>query len=103
MKRTVIWTEPASDDVDAIAAYIATDNAAAARRVVSAIIDAGDRLAKMPTGRPGRVNGTYEKMVLRSPYIIAYALQTLPDGEQAVVILHVIHGARDWREGEWPA
>ena len=34
--------------------------------------------------------------------IIAYALQTLPSGEEHVVILRVIHSARNWPKGEWP-
>ena len=25
-----------------------------------------------------------------------------PTGDEAVAILHVIHGARDWPEGQWP-
>jgi plasmid stabilization system protein ParE len=102
LKRSVLWTEPASDDVDAIAAYISIDNPSAARRVASAIVDAGDGLAEMPTGRPGRVNGTYEKVVRGLPYIIAYALQGRPGGNEIVIILHVIHGARNWPEEEWP-
>ena len=35
------------------------------------------------------------------PYIIAYAIDRKDDAE-TIAVLHVIHGARDWREGEWP-
>jgi plasmid stabilization system protein ParE len=56
----------------------------------------------MATGRKGRVGGTYEKPVPRLPYIMAYALSTLADGSEAVVILRVIHGVRNWPEDEWP-
>jgi plasmid stabilization system protein ParE len=55
----------------------------------------------MATGRPGRVGGTYEKPVTRLPYIIAYAID-LVAGRETVVILRVIHGARDWQLDEWP-
>jgi plasmid stabilization system protein ParE len=61
-----------------------------------------DNLSYMLTGRKGRVEGTYEKPVAGLPYIVACALQTLPDGSERIVILHVIHGARNWPPGEWP-
>jgi plasmid stabilization system protein ParE len=48
------------------------------------------------------VAGTYEKPVKELPYIIAYALQPMPDGGERIIIVRVIHGARDWPEGEWP-
>jgi len=56
----------------------------------------------MPTGRRGRVSGTYEKLVVGLPYIIAYSLETLPSGEQVLAVLSVIHGARNWSPGTWP-
>jgi plasmid stabilization system protein ParE len=56
----------------------------------------------MPTGRKGRVSGTYEKVVGGLPYIIAYALGDDPPHQETITILHVIHGARDWPEETWP-
>ena len=76
--RDVFWSEHALDDADALAAYIATDR----------------------TPRP--VAGSYEKSVIGLPYNIAYALQSLPTGGERVVILPVIHDARNWPECEWP-
>lgn len=40
----------------------------------------------------------YEKPVNRTPYIIAYSLS-----DHAIRIARVVHGARDWPDGEWPA
>ena len=57
---------------------------------------AGRRLGEMATGRPGRRSGTYEKVVTRLPYILAYALRPDPDLGESVVILRVVHTARDW-------
>ena len=54
------------------------------------------------TARPGRVVGTYEKGVTGLPYILAYAIQALPDGAELIVVLRAIHGARDWPRGKWP-
>jgi plasmid stabilization system protein ParE len=101
--RDVVWSDSALDDVDALAAYIAADNPRAALRVLDRIEETIDNLAHMPTGRPGRVAGTYEKPVRNLPYIIAYALQPTPVRAARVVILRVIHGARNWPEGGWPA
>ena len=36
------------------------------------------------------------------PYIIAYTLQSLPEGGERIVILRVIHTARHWPKGGWP-
>jgi plasmid stabilization system protein ParE len=98
----VFWSEGALDDMDAIAAYIAADNPAAALRVLDRIETAAERLGHAPIGRKGRVAGTYEKPVKDLPYIITYALQPMPGGDERVVVVRVIHGARDWPDGEWP-
>jgi toxin ParE1/3/4 len=100
--RDVVWADEALDDMDALTAYIATRNPAAASRVVDRIDETVDNLSHNPTGRRGRVDDTCEKPVRGLPYIIAYALQALPDGGERIVILHVIHGARDWPAGKWP-
>ena len=42
-------------------------------------------------GRPGRVEGTRELPIVRTPYLAAYRVI---DG--AVVILRILHGARQW-------
>ena len=98
----VAWSESALDDLDSAIAYIAADNPAAARRALQQIDAAGEGLGRVATGRPGRVAGTYEKSVRGLPYIIAYAIQPMPGGRERIVILRVIHGARNWRAGEWP-
>jgi plasmid stabilization system protein ParE len=56
----------------------------------------------MTTGRPGRIGGTYEKLVARLPYIIAYAV-TKEAGREVVSILRVIHTSRDWSDEKWPS
>ena len=98
----VVWSADAARDLNGIIEYIANDNPAAAREVTGAILTAAENLGDMATGRPGRVSGTYEKVVSRLPYILAYAMQTLPEGTEAIIILRVIHGARNWQPDEWP-
>jgi toxin ParE1/3/4 len=98
----VVWSENALDDLDSAIAYVAADNPIAARKVLERIDAAGDSLGQVATGRRGRVAGTYEKSVRGLPYILAYAIQPLPGGRERIVILRVIHGARNWPPGEWP-
>jgi toxin ParE1/3/4 len=102
LKRLVLWSEDALEELDTSIAYIAARNPSAARKVLTEIRKAGDMLGVAATGRRGRVSGTYEKSVTGRPYIIAYALSPLSEGGERVVILHVIHTARDWPEGKWP-
>jgi toxin ParE1/3/4 len=52
-----------------------------------------DQLAPHPNlGRLGRVLGTRELVVARTPYIVAYRIE-----EAAVVVLRVLHGAQQWK------
>lgn len=44
----VIWTEPALQELDAIAEYIALDNPATASRLVKEVLDKTDRLEGFP-------------------------------------------------------
>ena len=100
--RRVDWSIDALDELDGIVAYIARDDPIAANKIADTIERTVDALASRPMGRKGRVNGTYEKVVSKLPYIIAYALGDQPRGHETITILRVIHGARDWPEGSWP-
>ena len=102
MKRPVQWSRDALEDIKSQIAYIAADNPIAARRIAEAIAATGAALGEMTTGRPGRVSGTYEKRVVRLPYIVAYAV-TGRTGRETISILRVIHTARDWPDEQWPA
>ncbi|HET7560985.1 MAG TPA: type II toxin-antitoxin system RelE/ParE family toxin [Rhodanobacteraceae bacterium] len=43
------------------------------------------------SGRPGRVEGTRELVIERTPYIAAYRIQS-----DTVRVLRVLHGALQW-------
>jgi len=61
------WLRKALRNLDDEAAYIATDNASAARIVVERILAAVVMLAEHPgLGRPGRVPGTRERVVKKT-------------------------------------
>lgn len=95
--RSLLWSAAALDDFKTAITRLATEDAAAALRAAAAIDRAARLLAERPIGRPGRVTGTYEKTVSGLPWIIAYTL----DGDR-LVILRVIHSARDWPKESWP-
>ena len=99
--REVFWSADALDDLNTVIAYIATENPRAALNVIDKIETTGNALGNMATGRKGRVSGTYEKMVAGLPYVMAYAIEVKRDGRERIVILRVIHGARDWKEEDW--
>ena len=42
-------------------------------------------------GRPGRIDGTRELIIQRTPYIVAYRIAT-----KSIRILRVLHGAQMW-------
>lgn len=102
MTRSVQWSRAALDDLKSQIAHIAADNPAAARSVADRIRATCAALGTRPTGRPGRVGGTYEKSVPRLPYVIAYALSGRA-GRETVSILRIIHTARNWPPERWPA
>ncbi len=101
MKRPVLWSRDALDDLKQQVVYIAAHDPAAAEKVVAHIRLTGEQLSDFATGHQGRVSGTYEKSVHRLPYIIAYSLAP-HQGQEAVAILRVIHTSRDWNEDDWP-
>ena len=98
MTRKVMWSKDALKDFQGILEYIATDNVQNARLVADRVDKSIHLLSETPFGRPGRMIGTYEAVVPKTPFIIAYLLE----GSHALAIIRVIHGARDWRQGEWP-
>ena len=100
--REVRWSSDALDDLNGIIAYIARENPQAALAVIDKIETAGERLGEMATGHPGRMGGVYEKLVAGLAYTIAYAIEPLPFGTERIVILRVIHGARNRTSEEWP-
>jgi toxin ParE1/3/4 len=99
--RRVRWSRDALDDLKQIAVFIAEDDLAKAWRIEERIRATGEKLASFATGHPGRVSGTYEKSVSRSPYIMVYEMAVL-DGIDSVTVMRIIHSARNWPEEDWP-
>jgi toxin ParE1/3/4 len=91
----IVWSPEAVEDLISLRAYIAEENPAAARRIVLRVLhDVEHLLPDNPQmGRPGRVPGTRELVVPRTPYIVPYRVQ-----RATIQILRVFHGARRWPE-----
>lgn len=89
----IIWSPEAIDDLISLRAYIAENNAAAAQRVALNIIRGIEELLvdNPQMGRPGRVSGTRELVVPRTPYIVPYRVE-----RGTLQIIRVYHGARRW-------
>lgn len=88
------WTLPAVEQLHGIFEYIADDNVAAALRTVGRIRLSVRQASRIPyAGRMGRVAGTREVIVPGTSYIVAYRVL-----EDAIHVLAVLHGARQWPE-----
>jgi addiction module RelE/StbE family toxin len=86
------WSAFAIEDRGAIFDYIEEDSPYAAVVVDDRIrVQVRQLLQFTETGRPGRVDGTRELVISRTPYIAAYRIT----GE-TVRILRVLHGAQLW-------
>ena len=87
----ILWSPEAIDDLTSLRAYIAEDNPAAAQEVALHIIQNIEQLLpnNPQMGRPGRVPGTRELVIPKTPFVIPYRLQ-----RNVIQILRVYHGAR---------
>lgn len=90
----VIWTDPALQELNEIAEYIALDNPAAASRLVEEMFDKADRLENFPkSGRipPELPNSVYREVLL-PPCRVFYR-----EDEKQVLILYVMRDERQLR------
>jgi len=92
---TPIWSPEAIDDLASLRSFIAEDNPAAAQRVVLNILHNIEALLfKHPEmGRPGRVPGTRELVIPKTPFIVPYRVQG-----NTIQVLRIYHTARRWPE-----
>jgi toxin ParE1/3/4 len=92
---TVIWSTAAIADLAQLRTYIAEDDPAAAQRVALHIAHNVETLlpANPRIGRPGRVPGTRELVIPKTPFIVPYRIV-----HGTIEVLRVYHGARRWPE-----
>jgi toxin ParE1/3/4 len=90
----IVWTEPALDDLDEIAEYIALDKLSAAEELVRQVFARVDRLGDLPnSGRkvPELSPSKYKEIIV-GPCRIFYRVSG-----DFVYILHVMRVERDLR------
>ena len=90
----LIWTAPALDDLDDIAAFIALENERAAASLVERIFIAVERLRRFPASgrRVPELGGSIYREVIVAPCRIIYRRE-----RAAVLIVHVVRGERQLR------
>ena len=88
----VVWLPRAITTLAAQLDYIAQDNPRAAIEQGDRIAHQVDMLVQHPEmGRTGRQQGTRERVISRTPFIVIYRIK----GER-VELLRVLHGAQKW-------
>lgn len=88
----LVWTRLAIKDLDDAYDYIAATNPGAAADIIERIEKAVAALRLTPSmGRLGRIDGTRELVITRTPFIVAYRV-----AEERIEIIAVIHAARRW-------
>jgi toxin ParE1/3/4 len=102
MARRIVWAEKALAEFQGMLDYIHRRNPQGIATILRKVGTTVSLLAERPHGRPGRVAGTYEKSVSGLSYVVAYELDDSTPDDPALVVLRVIHTARDWPSGEWP-
>jgi len=88
------WSHSARRDYRNLIEWLADRNLAAADRIADAIERSVANLADMPQiGRIGRVLGTRELVVPRTPYVVIYQID---DTDDRILLLRMLHGAQKW-------
>jgi toxin ParE1/3/4 len=87
--RTILWTEEAVVNLEAIAEYISAFNPAAAQRLAQRLIELADSLAEFSDRGRDAGQGRRE-MTIVWPYVLRYRTE----GE-TVIILRIRHGAQE--------
>ena len=89
---SIVWYPSALDDLESLRTSVAQDDPGSAAVIAQRILDAVETLAEFPQrGRLGRVAGTRELVVPRTPYIVAYRVS-----DDVIELLRVLHGAQRW-------
>ena len=91
----VRWSAEALGDLVALRDYLAQHNPAAADRIALEVVHSVETLLpdNPHIGRPGRVPGTRELVISRTPCIVPYQVRN-----NRIQILRVYRAARRWPE-----
>ncbi|MGZ8324637.1 MAG: type II toxin-antitoxin system RelE/ParE family toxin [Rhodoplanes sp.] len=91
---TLVWSPEAINDLRSPRAYIEQDNPQPPAHRASRNRNFETLLPENPSiGRPGRVPGTRELVIPKTPFIVPYRVQA-----GTIQILRIYPGARRWPE-----
>ena len=90
---TLTWSPKAIDDLVSLRANISLEDPAAAKRVALHILYCIEELLSQnrELGHPGRVPGTRELVIPKTPFVVPYRVHN-----EVLQILRVYHHARRW-------
>ncbi len=91
----IIWTEPALNDLDEIAEYIALDKPSAAKKLVGNVFTKVERLENFPkSGRkPPELNESRYREVVVPPCRVFYRIE-----DETIFILYVMRNEKRLRK-----
>lgn len=96
MKLRITITRLAKLDLDELIVHIGEENPKAAVDTASRILGRIDLLQEQPEiGRKGRRPGTYELVVDKTRYIVAYRIDA---ARNQIQVLRILHTSRMWPE-----
>jgi len=88
----VVWSRRAIRHLVCLREYIEKDSEQNAALVAKRILEAVDTLRSHPEmGRPGRMVGTRELVVVGTPYVIPYRVR-----RERLELIAVFHGRQKW-------
>ncbi len=88
----ILWTRRAIRHLTYVRDYVARENPSAAADIATQILDAVQLLNAYPNiGQPGRIAGTRELVVPKTPYIVPYRVR----GER-IELIAVFQGRQRW-------
>lgn len=90
--REVVWSSHARSQYLSALAYLVDKNETAAGKLSERVEATTEGLARRPVGRPGYAEGTLEKNVSRTSYVLVFELA----GDE-LRILRLFHMSQDWR------
>lgn len=90
--RDIVWSVQASQQYLGALQFLTERNEPAAAKLQQRIRNTVSALALRPIGRSGLAAGTFEKIVLGTPYLLIYELV----GDE-LRLLRLFHMSQDWR------
>lgn len=95
MTPVVVWLEDAVADLDCILDHIEKESPRGALAMAVALREGADTLLREHPriGRRGRVAGTRELVIARTPFIVVYRMQAKTG---RIEIIRLLHGAQRW-------